>query len=99
MGQNRSHIHLSGGDVVPPGGGLADDFSHLQFIRRLVNQSVERTHGDDPGQVKTTHLNTNAHLHTQTHSIKPILIKPKKNQTRAAPNIYFYQSINYLFGL
>lgn len=53
---------------MPPGGGLAGHFSHLQLIGRLVDQSVEWTHGDDPGQVKTAHLDTDAHLDTYKQS-------------------------------
>lgn len=67
----RSHIHLCGGDVVPPGGSLAGEFSHLQLIWRLVHQIVERTHCDDPGQVKTAHLDTNTHLDKQRRAMKP----------------------------
>lgn len=65
-GKRMSDIYLSGGDVVPPGWGLAGDLSHLQLIRRLVNQRVERTHSDNPRQVKAAHLDANAHLDTQS---------------------------------
>lgn len=60
------YTYFGGGDVVPPDGGLAGDFAHLQFIWGLVDQSVERTHSNYPGQVKTAHLDTDADLEPQT---------------------------------
>ena len=59
---------------MPPGGGLAD-FSHLQFIRGLVDQREERTHGDDPGQVEAAHLDAHSHLHS---NIKLYLLFQRK---------------------
>lgn len=63
---------------MPSGGVRAADFSHLQLIRRLVDQRVERTHGDDPGQVETAHLDTNSHLDTQTHQRQAVETKNSK---------------------
>jgi len=51
---------------VPPGGRRAAELPDLQLVGGLVEQSEERTHGDDPRQVGAAHLDADAHLNRTT---------------------------------
>lgn len=60
-------VYLRRSDVVPPGGGVVGHFPNLQLVGRLVEQTEERTHGYNPGEVETAHPDADTHLEEQTN--------------------------------